>query len=277
MSVTDEPNSVTEQPADRSGAASNEPPVERVRGELPETAGRPEAAGPVDEPGDDLPEVAEWADDDDLLDRFDQEGDAGGEAGDVAPLEEASEEEQQPVVDQRPMDWYILKVQSNREDSIADALRRRVKVAGLEEYFDEIIVPVEMVTEFKGGKKKVVKRKLYPGYIVVHMIINDESWYLVRDTPGIGDFTGSAGRPTPMLPNEVARIVPKDEDVETEEPKLQIGVNMGDRVKINEGTFENFEGEVDQIDRTNGRVTVMINIFGRSTPVELEHWQIEKL
>jgi transcriptional antiterminator NusG len=170
-----------------------------------------------------------------------------------------------------------LKVQSNREDSIAQALRRSVKVAGMEEYFEEIIVPVEMVTEFKGGKKKIVKRKLYPGYIVVNMAITEETWFLVRETPGIGDFTGSAGRPTAMMPHEVARIVPKDEDVETEEPKLQIPVSIGERVKINEGTFENFEGEVDSVDTANGRVTVMINIFGRSTPVELEYWQVEKL
>jgi transcriptional antiterminator NusG len=134
-----------------------------------------------------------------------------------------------------------------------------------------------MVTEFKGGKKKIVKKKLYPGYIVVHMIINDETWFLVRETTGIGDFTGAAGQPTPMLPSEVARIIPEEDDVETQEPKLQIGVGLGDRVKINEGTFENFEGDVDAIDEMNGRVTVMINIFGRSTPVELEHWQIEKL
>ena len=88
------------------------------------------------------------------------------------------------------MDWYILKVQSNREDSIRDGLQRRVAIAGLDDYFGEIIVPTEMVTEFKGGKKRVVKRKLYPGYIVVHMEINDDTWFLVRETPGIGDFTG---------------------------------------------------------------------------------------
>jgi transcriptional antiterminator NusG len=225
------------------------------------------------------PEVAQWADETDLLS---EEADAAtGEMEDdrenVAPLEEAVADEPKPDSEEKKFDWYILKVQSNREDSIAQALRRRVKVAGMEEYFEEIIVPVEMVTEFKGGKKKIVKRKLYPGYIVVNMAITEETWFLVRETPGIGDFTGSAGRPTAMMPHEVARIVPKDEDVETEEPKLQIPVSIGERVKINEGTFENFEGEVDSIDTTNGRVTVMINIFGRSTPVELEYWQVEKL
>jgi len=173
--------------------------------------------------------------------------------------------------------WYILKVQSNREDSIRDALQRRIAVAGLEDFFDEIIVPIEMVSEFKNGKKRVVKRKLYPGYIVVHMELNEDTWFLVRETPGIGDFTGSGGKPTPMSPQDVSKIVAKTEGPSDEAPPLQIGFSSGDRVKIKEGTFENFEGDVDAIDRANGRVTVMINIFGRSTPVELEYWQIEPL
>ena len=227
-------------------------------------------------------ELAEWADEDDLQALAkEQAGRAETESAnddDVAPLEETLDVG--PVesrIEERPLDWYILKVQSNREDSIAAGLQRRVKISGLEESFEEIIVPVEMVTEFKGGKKRIVKKKLYPGYIVVHMVINDETWFLVRETPGIGDFTGAAGQPTPMLPSEVSRIIPKEEDVETREPKLKIGVSPGDQVKINEGTFENFEGDIDTIDEMNGRVTVMINIFGRSTPVELEYWQIEKL
>lgn len=186
--------------------------------------------------------------------------------------------EETPVAEEPPhMDWYILKVQSNREESIRESLQRRVKVEGLERYFGEIIVPTEMVSEFKGGKKRVVKRKLYPGYLVAQMEINDETWFLVRETPGIGDFTGSAGKPTPMQPHEVSKIVAKQEEKADEAPKLKINFNVADRVKINEGTFENFEGEVDSIDEASGRVTVMINIFSRSTPVELEYWQIEAI
>jgi transcriptional antiterminator NusG len=181
--------------------------------------------------------------------------------------------EEGPIV----MDWYILKVQSNRERSIAEALQRKIKIEGLDRYFDQVIVPTEKVTEFKAGKKKVVERKLYPGYIVVHMCINDDTWFAVRETSGIGDFTGSAGKPTPMLANEVARIVKKDEEEVSESPKLNINFKIGDRVKIKEGTFESFEGEVHQIDEQNGRISVMINIFGRSTPVELEYWQVEVL
>jgi transcription termination/antitermination protein NusG len=174
-------------------------------------------------------------------------------------------------------EWYILKVQSNREESIKEGLMRRVRAAGLDRYFGECIVPTEMVSEFKGGKKRVTKRKLYPGYLVVHMEINDDTWYLVRETTGIGDFTGSVGRPTPMLAQDVQKILSKSEEKTDEAPKLKISFKKGDRVKINEGTFENFEGDVDAIDEANGRVIVMINIFGRSTPVELEYWQIEAL
>ncbi|MFI4874087.1 MAG: transcription termination/antitermination protein NusG [Blastopirellula sp. JB062] len=194
------------------------------------------------------------------------------------PLELIEEEEEAPA-EVGEMDWYILKVQSNREKSICANLWRRVKMAGLEAHFDEIMVPTEDIVEFKNGKKKITKQKLYPGYIVVHMAINDDTWFLVRETGGIGDFTGAAGRPTPMLPHEVERITKKvvDEDAGEEPVKTNIRFKLGDHVRITEGTFENFEGDVEGIDETNGRVTVMINIFGRTTPVEMEHWQMEPL
>lgn len=200
---------------------------------------------------------------------------AADEADETHLNDEGEEAEEEEVPE---MDWYILKVQNNREDTIREALERRIKVAGLERYFGTIIVPTERVTEFKGGKRRVVNRKLYPGYIVVQMAINDDTWFLVRETPGVGDFTGAIGRPTPMLPHEVNRILAlSSEEQGEEQPKLQIGFSIGDRVKINEGNFANFEGEVSAIDEANGRVTVMINIFGRSTPVELGYWQIENL
>ena len=195
-------------------------------------------------------------------------------AGDenAKPIEMATDDDS-PVVGERH--WYILKVQSNREDSIRETLLRRISMQGMDKWFGEVIVPKEQVTEFKGGKKRVVSRKLYPGYILVNMILNDETWYLVRETGGIGDFTGSAGRPSPMLPADVAKLLHKDEETAAEAPRLKINFKKGDRVKINEGTFENFEGEVEQIDEANGRVTVMLSIFGRSTPVDIEYWQIE--
>jgi transcriptional antiterminator NusG len=214
----------------------------------------------------------------------------------VAPTVAGSDEQESESVDEPPVEepyverppveiaepeaavernWYILKVQSNREESIKDGLLRRVKVAGLDEYFGDVIVPTETVTEFKNGKKRVVKRKLYPGYIVVNMAITDETWFVVRETPGIGDFTGAAGKPSPMRQDEIDKLTRKEKAAETEAPTLSIAFRAGDRVKINDGTFENFEGDVSAVDAANGRITVMINIFGRSTPVELEYWQVE--
>lgn len=183
------------------------------------------------------------------------------------------EEEQKPV-------WYILKVQVNREDTVKRDLDRRIRLAGLERYFEETLVPIERVVEMKNGRKREIKRKLFPGYLMAKMILNDETWFLVRETSGVGDFTGvmgKNGRPLPMTDADVAKIL-KPEIAATEEtqPKLQIPYSLGDRVKINEGTFKDIEGEVSAIDETVGRVTVIITIFNRSTPVELEYWQVEK-
>lgn len=176
------------------------------------------------------------------------------------------------------MDWYILKVAFNREDSIRDALVRRLKMNGLEQYVGEILIPTEDVAEFtRTGKKRIVKRKLYPGYLMVNMIINDDTWFAVRETPGTGDFTGASGKPTPMDPRDVERILKlAHPEVQDETPlKTAIPYRNGDRVRVKEGYFQNLEGEVDKVDEANGRVTVIISIFGRSTPVELDHWQVE--
>ena len=250
------------------GAASAEADaVESVEADLPEV----DDAEPVNEFGF---TAAEMVDDDE-----DEDGDEGDE--DASPLEEFVEEEV-VVDDNLEMSWYILKVQVNRERSICEALTRRVKQAGFEPYFGDILVPTEDVREFtKSGKQKIVKRKLYPGYVVVRMAINDDTWFLVRETPGIGDFTGAAGKPAPLKKEEIDRIISTTkppEDDEGEEPtaiKTAIKFKEGDRVRVKEGYFQNYEGDVSNIDERNGRITVMINIFGRPNPVELDHWQVE--
>lgn len=256
-----------EQPAaDRSAAAGGDDEG-GTRGQL--SAEEP----PAEEPGD-MAETLETASEDTAAGA--QEDDEQDDDEDVQPIESLIEEE--PGEEEPDFHWYILKVQVNREDSIRDALIRRVKIEGLEELFKEIVVPTEDVAEFnKAGKRRIVKKKLYPGYIMVNMAINDDTWFLVRETPGIGDFTGSAGRPTPMDPNEVDRILARGKTEEGEEGhvKTSIPFKPGDQVRVKDGNFQGFEGDVDAIDEAHGRVTVMINIFGRPTPVELEHWQIE--
>ena len=213
-------------------------------------------------------------------DEEEEMGDEGG--GDVSPIEEFVDGVVVEEGEEVEMSWYILKVQVNRENSICDALRRRVKVAGIERFFGEVLVPTEDVREFnKAGKQRIRKRKLYPGYIVVNMAINDDSWFLVRETSGIGDFTGAAGKPAPLTPEEVSRIIattmPDVEEDGEDNIKTAIPFKVGDRVRVKEGYFQNHEGEVSAVDERNGRITVMINIFGRPNPVELDHWHVENV
>ena len=194
-------------------------------------------------------------------------GDAGDDAsgGDGAPEEPGG------------MQWFVLKVQSNREKSIKLALQRRIRREGLEEFFGEIIIPTEKIAETKGGKKKVVERKLYPGYMMIHMVLNDDTWYLVRGTNGVGDFTGAAGKPIPMLQEEIDSMLGRKASVDVEPAKVKIDLSVGDMVKINDGGFESFEGQVDGIDEASGKISVLVEIFGRSTPVELEYSQVERI
>lgn len=189
-----------------------------------------------------------------------------------------------PTVDFVPADpdadWYILKVAFNREDTIREALEKRVKMEGMQDYFHQIVVPTEDVVEFtRAGKRRIAKRKLLPGYIMVNMVINDDTWFLVRETAGISDFTGTAGAPMPMNPADVERFItkPASSDDDEQPMKTAIPYRSGDRVRVKEGNFENQEGEVDVVDEANGRVTVIINIFGRSVPMELDHWQVEAI
>ncbi|TWU02583.1 transcription termination/antitermination protein NusG [Stieleria varia] len=228
----------------------------------------------IDDPGQDATEDAV------LEDGAIEDGDAGDD--DSSGGESKDFMDSETDADDAPaMDWYILKVAFNREDSIADALRKRIKMEGMEEFFGDVVVPTEDVATFtRDGKRRITKRKLLPGYIMARMIINDDTWFLVRETGGISDFTGSAGKPMPMDPADIERFVNRPEVDDDDEPapiKTAIPFKVGDRVRVKEGNFENQEGDVDTVDEANGRITVIINIFGRSVPMELDHWQVEPL
>lgn len=178
------------------------------------------------------------------------------------------------------MDWYVLKVQSNREKSIKTSLERRIKREGLEEFFGEIVIPTQKIRETKSGKTRVSEMKLFPGYMMIQLELNDDTWYLVRDTTGVGDFTGAAGKPIPMRPDEVKAMLGVDDTgdpVPEAEPLTKIDLAVGEIVKIKDTAFDGFEGTIHAIDEASGRVKVLVDIFGRSTEVELEHWQAEKL
>ncbi len=193
-------------------------------------------------------------------------------------MNEQSNTEAQEV-DQSVKSWYVVKVQSGREDTIKEGLLKRVKMQGLEDHFGEIIVPSEKVSEIKGGKKKVTERKFYPGYIMVNMAITDQTWYLVRSIPGVGDFVGGGpGQPpVAMAQYEVDKMLGQAAAKTDDQPKLKISFEKGETVKIKEGPFENFEGSVDEVLEGKGLVRVMVEIFGRPTPVELEYWQVERV
>jgi transcriptional antiterminator NusG len=208
----------------------------------------------------------------------------GGPLGTPAlPTAEAPEDlpeiEIDPDADPEPeLVWYVLKVQSSREDTIRDALERRVKIQGLQKYFGRIVVPTEKFTELRNNKKRTVERKTYPGYIMVEMELNEKTWFTVRETPGVGDFVGAHGTPTKMTSTEVNQMLNEQEQGSTAElPKVKIEVERGDRVKIKDGPFENFEGTVEEVIEARGLVKVMLIIFNRPTPVDLEYWQVEQL
>ena len=195
--------------------------------------------------------------------------------------------EEQSTADEHGYEWFVLKVTSNREKTVKKSLEKRIRREGLEEDFGEIVIPTQKVVDPKGGKKRVIEQKLFPGYMMIQMKLNDESWYLVRDTTGVGGFTGSSGsftsaddRPAAMRPDEVDRMLGKVEeaaDEEAEPAKVQIDLPIGETVKIKEGPFETFEGTVEAIDELHGKVTVLIEIFGSPRPTEFEYWQVEKV
>jgi transcriptional antiterminator NusG len=173
--------------------------------------------------------------------------------------------------------WYVVRVASNREERVRDNLLARVKAAGKGERVRNVLVPTEKVAEIKGGKRREVQRKIFPGYILVEMQLDEETWYLVRGTSGIGDFVGSESMPMPMEPHEVEKLVGGMKTSGEEKPKLDLHFRVGDKVKIKEGPFENFSGVVAEVNAQKGLVRVNVMIFGRETPVELEYWQVEPI
>ncbi|MFV1959434.1 MAG: transcription termination/antitermination protein NusG [Planctomycetota bacterium] len=178
--------------------------------------------------------------------------------------------------------WYVVRVQSGRENTVQTALTRRLKVAGKQEVVPRVLVPVETITEVKAGKKRTRKRKLYPGYVLVEVDeekgkVPRDIWFLVRETTGVGDFVGPHGKPEPLDESEVARLLSDMERGEDKSPHVAISMKKGDSVKIKEGPLESFEGEVDEVIPAKGTVRVIVTIFGRATPVELEYWQVESI
>jgi len=192
----------------------------------------------------------------------------------------ADDDEDEPLV-YPGFNWFVLRVASNKENSVRQTLLRKIKIEGFEHLVNRILVPTEKQKTIKAGKQRVIETKLYPGYVFVEMKLESDGripqdvFFLIKETTGVGDFIGTAGRPSPMSLPEVEKMVNAAKPAE-EQPQVKMEFAAGDHVKIREGPFENMEGTIDETLPDQGKVRVIVTIFGRATPIELEYWLIEK-
>lgn len=170
--------------------------------------------------------------------------------------------------------WYALHTYSGYEDNVARNLKQRIESLGYEDKIFNVLVPKEKKIKIKGGKREVYEEKIYPGYVLVEMIVSDDSWYVVRNTPNVTGFIGAGVIPTPLSHEEVDGLMKR---MGVEEPKYKIEIAVGDNVKIMDGPFKEFDGRIAEIDEERGRVKVLVTMFGRETPVELDFLQVKKL
>ena len=206
--------------------------------------------------------------------------------GEVAPAEEivlqeneqeTTPEEVEPVKPHSPSDdakWYIVHTYSGHENKVSKSLKQRIESMGFENRIFDIIVPVRDTVKVSQGKKETIKEKIFPGYVLVKMILDDESWLLVRTTQGVTAFIGAGNKPTPISDKEVQAI---QKFMATEEPLYKTAFVTGEAVKITDGPFTDFLGTIDNIDEAKGKLKVLVSIFGRETPVELDFLQVSKL
>ncbi|MEK7460691.1 MAG: transcription termination/antitermination protein NusG [Patescibacteria group bacterium] len=170
--------------------------------------------------------------------------------------------------------WYVIHTYTGYEDQVAENLRQRIESMVMNEQIFNVLVPTEKQIEIKNGKRRVVERKIFPGYVLVDMLVSDDSWYVVRNTPNVTGFIGLGVRPTPMSQQEVDRIKKR---MGVEEPKYKIELVPSDLVKITDGPLKGFEGSVSEINADQGKIKVLVNMFGRETPVNLDFLQVKKL
>jgi transcription termination/antitermination protein NusG len=187
-----------------------------------------------------------------------------------APLEEAPDLSETP--DERA--WYVIHCYSGYEKKVKHNLEQRIETMGMANQIFQVVVPTEEEIEVKEGKRRTVERRVFPGYILVQMLMNDDSWYVVRNTPGVTGFVGMGNKPTPLRSEEVASILKR---MEAEAPKVKVTFKPGQKVRIVDGPFNDFLGVVDEIDMDKAKARVMVSFFGRDTPVELDFLQVEKV
>ena len=169
--------------------------------------------------------------------------------------------------------WYVVHCYSGYENKVRHNLEQRIETMGMKDRIFDVVVPTEEEIEVKEGKRRTIERRVFPGYILVNMILSEESWYVVRNTPGVTGFVGMGTAPTPLRPEEVAQIIKR---MEAEAPRIKVTFKQGERVRIVDGPFNDFRGTVSELDMERAKVRVMVNFFGRETPVELDFLQVEK-
>jgi len=173
--------------------------------------------------------------------------------------------------------WYVVHTYSGYENKVKANLEKRVESMGMQDKIFRVVVPEEEETDFKNGKKKVVKKKVFPGYVLVEIIMTDDSWYVVRNTPGVTGFVGSAGsgsKPTPLLDEEIAFILKR---MGMDEKRVDMDYELGETVQIKEGPFASYSGTIEELDTDKAKLKVLVNMFGRDTKVELDFTQVEKI
>ena len=256
-----------EEPAEETAEATAEPEPEAVEQEAVELQAEPEEAEEAGEPVEEEPVELQ------------------AEPVEAEEIEEPAEEEEEetqaklgPSTDPRyaDMKWYVIHAHSGHENKVKQSLENRVRQERLDDTIGEVLVPSEEVAEVKGGKKRIINRKIFPGYVLVRMKLSHQTWYLVRTTPGVTGFIGSGKDPTPLEPEEVDSIFEQMRG-EQKKPKPKVEFEKDERVKIIEGPFTNFMGSVDEVNAERGKLKVLVEIFERLTPVELEFWQVEKI
>ncbi len=172
--------------------------------------------------------------------------------------------------------WYVLHTQTGSEYKVKALLEHRIKTLGLQDKVSQIFIPTEQVSEVKKGKKRISERKFFPGYILIEVDLDEQTWYAIRNTPGVTGFIGAGNKPTPLTEKEVNEIMRRSQEAQ-EKPTPRIMFFPGEAVRVIEGPFLNFSGVVDEVYPDKGKLKVSVAIFGRTTPVELEFWQVEKI
>jgi transcriptional antiterminator NusG len=184
--------------------------------------------------------------------------------------------EQQPAEQQHNRKWYVIRVQTGREKGVKEAIEKLRNARGLQARIGDVLIPSEKRTEIKSGKRQTREVLLYPGYVFVSMEMSEDTWFAVRETPGVGDFLGLKD-PIPLQEHEVAKMLHSAAEATEEKPKVKVSFNVGDTVRVREGPFENFEGKVMEINEKKGMVKVTMEVFGRATNVDIEYWNLEKI